>query len=82
MGGSLTTLNPCGFPLLPLVLGGAVQENRLAPMAMGVGMVGAFAVLGLVVGVVGDALGSAPITFVWQARFRSMRSDLRCGCAR
>jgi cytochrome c-type biogenesis protein len=60
LAGSLTTLNPCVFPLLPLVLGGAVQDNRLAPVAMGAGMVAAFALLGLVVGVAGDALGLDP----------------------
>ncbi len=60
LAGSLTTLNPCVFPLLPLVLGGAVQENRLAPVAMGAGMVAAFALLGLLVGVAGDALGLDP----------------------
>jgi cytochrome c biogenesis protein CcdA len=60
VAGSLTTLNPCVFPLLPLVLGGAVQANRLAPVAMGAGMVGAFALLGLLVGVAGDALGLDP----------------------
>jgi cytochrome c-type biogenesis protein len=60
VAGSLTTLNPCVFPLLPLVLGGAVQENRLAPVAMGAGMVAAFAALGLLVGVAGDAVGLDP----------------------
>jgi len=60
VAGSLTTLNPCVFPLLPLVLGGAVQQNRLAPLAMGAGMVSAFALLGLLVGVAGDALGLDP----------------------
>jgi cytochrome c biogenesis protein CcdA len=60
VAGSLTTLNPCVFPLLPLVLGGAVQANRLAPVAMGAGMVGAFALLGLLVGTAGDALGLDP----------------------
>lgn len=60
LAGSLTTLNPCVFPLLPLVLGGAVQENRLAPVAMGAGMVSAFALLGLLVGVAGDAIGLDP----------------------
>ena len=35
--GGLTTLSPCVFPLLPLVLGGALQGSRLAPIAMGVG---------------------------------------------
>jgi cytochrome c-type biogenesis protein len=60
VAGSLTTLNPCVFPLLPLVLGGALQDNRLAPVAMGAGMVAAFAALGLLVGVAGDALGLDP----------------------
>jgi cytochrome c-type biogenesis protein len=58
--GSLTTLNPCVFPLLPIVLGGALQGNRFAPVAMGAGMVASFALLGLVVGVAGDALGIDP----------------------
>lgn len=60
LAGSLTTLNPCVFPLLPLVLGGATQANRWAPVAMGAGMVAAFAVVGLLIGVAGDALGIDP----------------------
>lgn len=55
--GSLTTLSPCVFPLLPLVLGGAVQGNRLAPVAMGSGMAVSFALIGLVIGALGPALG-------------------------
>lgn len=55
--GSLTTLSPCVFPLLPLVLGGAVQANRLAPVAMGVGMATSFAGIGLLLGALGPALG-------------------------
>lgn len=60
VAGSLTTLNPCVFPLLPLVLGGALQAHRWAPVAMGAGMVAMFAALGGVVGVAGDALGLDP----------------------
>lgn len=55
--GGLTTLSPCVFPLLPLVLGGALQGNRFAPVAMGVGMTGSFALIGMVLGAVGPALG-------------------------
>jgi cytochrome c biogenesis protein CcdA len=55
--GSLTTLSPCVFPILPLVVGGALQTNRLAPVAMGVGMASSFALIGLVVGALGPALG-------------------------
>lgn len=55
--GSLTTLSPCVFPILPLVLGGAVQKNRLAPLAMGVGMAASFAAIGFLLGAAGPALG-------------------------
>lgn len=55
--GGLTTLSPCVFPLLPLVLGGAVQGHRFAPVAMGVGMMASFAVIGMVLGALGPALG-------------------------
>ncbi|HQY09535.1 MAG TPA: cytochrome c biogenesis CcdA family protein [Burkholderiaceae bacterium] len=55
--GSLTTLSPCVFPLLPLVLGGALQGHRLAPLALGLGMAASFAGLGVLLGAAGPALG-------------------------
>lgn len=55
--GSLTTLSPCVFPILPLVVGGAMQGNRFAPVAMGAGMVAAFTLLGVLFGALGGALG-------------------------
>ncbi len=55
--GSLTTLSPCVFPILPLVLGGAMQSSRFAPVAMGVGMVASFAAFGMVLGALGPTLG-------------------------
>jgi cytochrome c-type biogenesis protein len=55
--GGLTTLSPCVFPLLPLVLGGAVQGHRLAPVAMGLGMMLFFASIGVLLGALGPALG-------------------------
>ena len=57
VAGSLTTLSPCVFPILPLVVGSAVQANRLAPIAMGTGMAASFAVIGLALGALGPALG-------------------------
>lgn len=57
VAGSLTTLSPCVFPLLPLVLGGALQGSRLAPVAMGLGMAGAFAGIGVLLGALGPAQG-------------------------
>ena len=57
LAGSLTTLSPCVFPILPLVIGGAVQANRLAPLAMGIGMATSFALIGIALGALGPALG-------------------------
>ena len=57
VAGSLTTLSPCVFPILPLVLGSAVQASRLAPIAMGVGMAISFALIGIILGALGPALG-------------------------
>lgn len=55
--GGLTTLSPCVFPLLPLVVGGSLQGHRAGPLAMGLGMTLSFAFIGLVVGLAGPALG-------------------------
>ena len=55
--GALTTLSPCVFPILPLVLGGAAQTHRLAPLVMGAGMASSFALIGLFLGLAGPALG-------------------------
>jgi cytochrome c biogenesis protein CcdA len=57
LAGSLTTLSPCVFPLLPMVLGGAVQGNRWSPVYMGVGMAMSFALIGVLLGWAGPALG-------------------------
>ncbi|MEW6689159.1 MAG: cytochrome c biogenesis protein CcdA [Pseudomonadota bacterium] len=53
----MTTLSPCVFPLLPLVVGGAVQANPWSPLAMGTGMAGSFALIGMALGALGPALG-------------------------
>ncbi len=55
--GGLSTLSPCVFPLLPLVLGGALQGSRFAPLAMGLGMTISFAAIGMLLGALGPALG-------------------------
>jgi len=60
LAGVLSTLSPCIFPLLPIIVGGALQRHRFAPLAMGAGMAGSFALLGLLVGLAGDALGLDP----------------------
>lgn len=57
LAGSLTTLSPCVFPILPMVLGAALQGHRLAPLAMGVGMTLSFAGIGVLLGALGPILG-------------------------
>jgi cytochrome c-type biogenesis protein len=55
--GGLTTLSPCVFPILPLVVGSATARHALAPVAMAVGMILSFAIMGILVGLFGDSLG-------------------------
>lgn len=57
LAGSLTTLSPCVLPMIPLVVGGAMQANRAAPLAIGAGLVVSFTVLGVLLGVLGSLLG-------------------------
>lgn len=57
LAGTLTTLSPCVFPLLPLVIGGALQNSRYSPLAMGAGMALSFALIGVVLGGLGPSLG-------------------------
>lgn len=56
LAGGLTTLSPCVLPILPLVVGGAVQTNRIAPIAMGAGMAVSFALIGVLLGLLGPIL--------------------------
>lgn len=58
--GILTALSPCVLPLLPMVVGGAMQRHRAAPLLMGLGMTTAFAVAGWMLGALGPALDVDP----------------------
>jgi len=55
--GSLTTLNPCVLPLLPLVVAGAMAQNKWAPLSMGAGLALSYALLGLFVALIGESIG-------------------------
>jgi cytochrome c-type biogenesis protein len=57
VAGSLTTLNPCVLPLLPLVVTGAMAQNKWAPLAMATGLALSYALLGLFVALVGESIG-------------------------
>lgn len=55
--GLLTLINPCVLPVLPIVLAGALNANRLGPVALAAGMSLSFVVLGVTVTAFGRALG-------------------------
>jgi len=57
VAGSLTTLNPCVLPLLPLVVAGAIAQSKWAPLSMGAGLAFSYTTLGLLVALVGESLG-------------------------
>jgi cytochrome c biogenesis protein CcdA len=57
LAGLLTLINPCVLPVLPIVLGSAVQANRHGPLALAAGMGVSFVSLGLFVAVAGRAIG-------------------------
>jgi cytochrome c biogenesis protein CcdA len=56
LAGMLTALSPCVLPLLPIVVGGAIERHRAAPLLMGLGMTTAFACGGFLLGAVGAAI--------------------------
>ncbi|RJE88068.1 cytochrome c biogenesis CcdA family protein [Paracoccus onubensis] len=57
LAGLLTLINPCVLPVLPIVIGSALGQHRLGPVAMAAGMSVSFVILGLFVAAFGQALG-------------------------
>jgi len=57
LAGILSTLSPCVLPLLPIVLGAALTEHRLGPLALAAGVALSFVVIGLFVATAGFAIG-------------------------
>ena len=57
LAGVFSTLSPCVLPLVPLVLGAAVSEHRLGPLALAAGLAVSFAMIGLFVATIGFAVG-------------------------
>jgi cytochrome c-type biogenesis protein len=55
--GLLTLINPCVLPVLPIILGSALREERLGPVAMAAGMSVAFVMLGVAIAAIGPAIG-------------------------
>lgn len=57
LAGALSILSPCVLPLLPIVLGTAASEHRLAPAALAAGLAISFVVIGIFVATIGFAIG-------------------------
>ncbi|MGR3320893.1 MAG: cytochrome c biogenesis CcdA family protein [Pseudooceanicola sp.] len=57
LAGLLTLINPCVLPVLPIVLGSALQASRAGPLALAGGMALSFVVLGVGVAGFGHVLG-------------------------
>src|SRR5882724_6265457 len=57
LAGVLTSVSPCVLPLVPILLGSALQEHPLGPLALVLGLALSFAGLGVVIASVGFALG-------------------------
>lgn len=57
VAGLVTILSPCVLPMLPIVLGGALQTHRLGPVALAAGLVVSFTGFGLLIATVGLSIG-------------------------
>jgi cytochrome c-type biogenesis protein len=57
LAGILSLLNPCTLPLVPIVLGAAVNRHRFGPVALAAGLCLSFVVIGLFVALVGFSIG-------------------------
>ena len=57
LAGILSTLSPCVFPLLPLVIGAATSTHRSGAFWLAGGVAGSFTMAGLFVATVGFAIG-------------------------
>jgi cytochrome c biogenesis protein CcdA len=57
LAGCLSILSPCVLPLVPLVLGAALSEHRLGPLALALGVTLSFTAIGLFVATIGFAAG-------------------------
>jgi len=60
--GGLSTLSPCVLPLIPILLGSAMAESRLAPLALGSGLALSFAVTGTAIASLGQVFDFDPDT--------------------
>jgi cytochrome c-type biogenesis protein len=56
LAGSLSTLSPCVLPIVPILLGSAINSHRRAPMALALGLAVSYATIGTALAWAGTAL--------------------------
>ena len=57
VAGLFSILSPCVLPLVPIVLGAAVAEHKLGPVALAVGLALSFTAIGMFIATVGYTIG-------------------------
>ncbi|MDB5817935.1 MAG: cytochrome biosis protein [Rhizobacter sp.] len=57
LAGLLSTLSPCVLPIIPILLGSAVNAHRHAPMVLAAGLALSYAVIGTSIAWAGGSLG-------------------------
>lgn len=57
LAGALSTLSPCVLPILPIVLGAAISQHRLGPVALAAGLALSLVTIGLFVATIGFSIG-------------------------
>ena len=60
VAGLLTLINPCVLPLLPIIIASALQQSRLGPVALAVGLIVSFTAVGVLVTAFGHLIGLTP----------------------
>jgi len=63
VAGFLSTLQPCVLPLIPIAVGGALNQNKYAPLWIGLGMLCFYALLGAITGFIEPLFGFEPAEF-------------------
>lgn len=57
VAGLVTILNPCVLPILPILIGSAMDQNKYGPFALSGGLVASFSLFGIIVIAFGFSIG-------------------------
>jgi cytochrome c biogenesis protein CcdA len=60
LAGALSTLSPCVLPLVPVLIGSAVNAHRRGPLALGAGLALSFTIVGMLLATLGAESGLDP----------------------